>query len=296
MAKTTAELVDEALNLILSGQLHLEECPRFYEEEWPAMLGAVEVALQVNSVSHPAIVSQRPFKPLDKTAGWNNLRSQIVKTQPVPPLTSLRAPQRPALRWSSIFPRLSGTRLGRAALAGVAAIILAVTLTFAVGNSLPGDWLYRAKLGWEYIGEVTSLSPDDRAAAALNYANNRLNELEKLAFVGKPDQVAEAEGQYLRGLDASLQYTNYKNFSAYVPIYNLLNVQRDRVFRLQQIEYALGPRSQISNIIDRLDYGVFKMKPKQEGVPPVIPTPSAATVPPADLTPLPTFTPSPTGK
>jgi len=279
LAKRTADLVEEALDLIERGELTLEEGPRRYGSQWPTMRPTVEVALQVVKSSNPPLVSQRPFTPLDKTLGWQSLKAQLEVSAPVASRQLVTATQ-PTWGWNWLEAIVNsfGTKLGRAALGTMLGLALVIILIIEVNTSLPGDALYRAKLGWDYVGEVVNIDPNDRAQAALDYSQHRLNELEKLAFRGSSDQVVEAQGQYLRGVDASLRYADQKNFSAYTNVYNRLNTQRDQVFHLQQSEYIFGPHSQLNILMDRLNYGVFSLAPRLPGSqpPPVTPTPVGA--------------------
>lgn len=298
MARTAADLVEEAITLIERGEITPDEGALRYGEEWPAIRPAVELALQIRQASNPPIVSQRAFTPLNKAAGWQALKAQLevspqvskpvlskngttsrVQTPRVSARSSSRAPTaHPVWYWLEAIADFFGTKVGRAAFGTMLGLALVVALILEVNASLPGDPFYRAKLGWDHLGELTSFDPNDRAQAALNYADHRLNDLEKLAYVGKPDQILEAQGQYLLGLDASLQYSNQKNFSSYSNLYNRLNSQKDRVSQLQQNEYIFGPRSQLNILSDHLNNGVYSLAPKVPGaVPP--PTTPAATSP-----------------
>jgi hypothetical protein len=301
LAKTTTfDLVEEALTLLERGELTLEEGPSRYGLQWPAIRPAIETALRVVEAANPPIVSQRPFTPLDKTSGWQSLKAQLEVTRPAPVAAPARrvAARRPAPSWNwlEVVANFFGTKVGRAAFGTMLGLALVTILFIQVSASLPGDAFYRAKLGWDYLGEVVNIDPNDRAQAALSYSDHRLNELEKLAYVGTPNQVIEAEGQYLRGLDAGLRYADQKNFNAYGSLYDRLNDQRDRVFRLQQSEYIFGPHSQLNILADQLNSGVYTLAPK---VPGSSPTPTTGPTPvatPAAASPGATAPPSVTAK
>ncbi len=282
MVSSTADMVEEALGLIENGTFKPEDGPQRYGENWPNIRPAVETALRVTAASNPPIVSQRPFVPLDKAAGWQALKAQLeVAPQMAAPLNNPVRPvsARPQVGWLERFAHFFSTRFGRATFGAAMGMALVAILVIGVSSSLPGDVLYKAKLGWDYLGEATNLDPNDRAQAAFTYADRRLNELEKLAFVGKPDQIAEVQGQYLRGLQAGLRYTDQKNFTAFSAVYNRLNTQRERVYLLQQNEYSFGPRSQLLSLADQLDKGVFNLAPRLPGAPPVSVSTSPAASP-----------------
>jgi hypothetical protein len=134
-----------------------------------------------------------------------------------------------------------------------------------VAESRPGDLLYRARIGWEYLGEFVEVNPDQKAEVALQSADNRLSDLEKLAFVATPDQVMEVQGQYLRALEASTRYATNKDFHSYLLVYERLNEQRDRVARLQQAAYSFGPGARLDYLVNRLDDSVYSLAPKVVG-------------------------------
>ncbi len=294
MARPTADMVEEALNLIERGELTLESGALRYGEQWVTIYPAVETALQVTQAANPPLVSQRSFTPLDKAAGWNALKAQLEATRPAPVVASRRprVQPHPVYGWLEAITSFFGTRLGRASLGTMAGLAMVILLVIEINGSLPGDPLYRAKLGWDHAGELVNIDPNDRAQAAMNYADHRLNELERLAFVSTPEQVAEVQGQYLRGLDAGLHYTDNKNFTVFSSFYNRLNDQRDRVVRLQQIEYGYGPRSQLNILASKLDSGVLNISSKLPGgTPPPGPSPAAASTP----QPIGVGTPAPNG-
>lgn len=284
MATKTADLVAEALQLIEQGELSLEEGPRFYGASWVEINPAVELALLVGRAVHPPLVSQRPFQPLDKAASWNSLKAQLVAIPApvVPPKAAFNLRRWFANGVSSLGRGLVGSGFGRVAMTAMVTALMWLGLSFVIQESQPGDALYRAKLGWDYLGEVSSLAPNERAQAALNYADRRLAELEKLSFVGRPSQIEEAQAQYLRGLDASMQYSNTKGFSQFVGVYSRLSEQRQRVARLKQVEYILGPSAKVSTLLNRLDTSVNYLSsrlPGSQPPPTTTPTPQTTTTP-----------------
>ena len=279
MSNTTADLVEEALGLIEGGDLTLESGSVRYGAQWPSLRPVVETALHVQQAAQPPLVSARPFVALDKRAGWAALQSQLRTTAPLAAPSSVKivqvAPPRPVpavparAAWGVTLSRLSGPRVQRFGAMALLTLFLFLGLAFAVNDAEPGDWFYRAKLGLDHVGELTSFSLNDRAQAALNYADRRLNELEKLAGAGRAEQVTEAQGQYLRGLELSLYYAGNDKFSNYAVVYSHLNDQRDRVYRLQSYTFLTGQRPlQVSNLLQHLDAGVNILAPKVPGVPP----------------------------
>lgn len=273
MAKPIADLVEEVIILIETDELTLETARQRYAANWLAIGPAIELALQINTASQPPLISQRPFVALDKAAGWESLKTQLqAAPQPKPRLMPKREP---LLTWREWLGSLLDTRGGRTAVGALMTMLVFVTVFGGISEARPGDALYKAKLGWDFTSELTSFTPNDRTRAALAYSERRLSELERLAFVGKPEQVAEAQGQYLRGLDASLRYSDQKDFSDYNTIYTVLNKQRERVAIMTQNEYIFGTRAQISLIANRLDNDVYILAPKVPGS--VVPSEPTAT-------------------
>lgn len=272
MTKPAAELVAQALDLIERGDLILEKGPAYFGEAWPAISPAVRLALQVNRVAHPPVISQRAYTPLDLTAGWQDLQSKLVSTPQLPAPPALRREVSPLRRWLAGVRRFFQTRPGQALGGSLIGLVLVFFMGLGVAESRPGDWLYRAKLGWEFAGEYIQLDPNQKAQVALQEADNRLAELENLAYVATPAQLTEVQGQYLRALDASARYSNSPQFHSYLLVYNRLNEQRDRIFRLQQAEYTLGPGARLSYLANRLNDTVYSLAPK---------VPGATTTPPA---------------
>lgn len=278
MTKPAADLVAQALELIERGDLTLEKCPAYFGEAWAAISPAVNLALQVSRASHPPILSERPYKPLDTAASWQDLQSKLASTPQLP------APPQPISQVSPVYAWLSGlrkfwrTKPGRALGGSMIGLALAFVLGLGVASSKPGDLLYRAKLGWEFVGEYVELDPNLKAQVALQEADHRLSELENLAYGATPGQLTEVQGQYLRALDASTRYSDSPQFHSYLLVYDHLNQQRDRITRLQKAEYILGPGARLNYLANRLDDTVYTLAPKVPGAtPPPTPTPAQPT-------------------
>jgi hypothetical protein len=265
LTKVAADLVAQALDLIERGELTLEQGPVVYGEKWPTLYPALKLALQLNRTAHPPLVSERPFQPLDLTAGWQALQSQLESTPQLPALAPASAPARPFFEWWAGLLRFFQSRPGQALSGSLLGLGLVFFLVLGVAESRPGDLLYRARIGWEYLGEFVEVNPDQKAEVALQSADNRLSDLEKLAFVATPDQVMEVQGQYLRALEASTRYATNKDFHSYLLVYERLNEQRDRVARLQQAAYSFGPGARLDYLVNRLDDSVYSLAPKVVG-------------------------------
>ena len=275
MTRPAADLVAQALDLIERGDLTLEKGPEHFGEAWAAISPAVKLALQVNQISHPPIVSARPYKPLDMAAGWQDLQSKLASTPQLSAPPQPRPQASPVYGWLAGLRRFFQTRPGRALGGSLIGLGLAFVLGWGVAASRPGDLLYRAKLGWEFAGEYVELDPNLKAQVALQEADHRLAELESLAYVATPDQLTEVQGQYLRALDASARYSDSPQFHSYLLIYDHLNDQRDRIARLQQAEYIFGPGSRLNYLANRLDDTVYSLAPRVPGnTSPPTPTPT----------------------
>lgn len=287
MAISIADLVAEALTLIENSQLTLAQAANRYGEYWTEMRPFVETALHVAKAAQPSLVSDRQFTPLDKTAGWQQLRAQIVQeqTQNTPVVQKRQKVHKPRRTWGDWVALVFGTTWGRVASGTAMTLALTLFLTFSVASALPGNIFYQAKLGWDYTGELFSLTSDARAIASMKYADNRLAELERLAFVGRSDQIAEVQGQYVRALDAGLKYATTPGFNSQGNVFTSLSEQRDRLISLQRYEYALGTRSQLTNILGRVDYTVTLIAASRPGSVPANPT--APTPEPLPPTPKP---------
>ncbi len=276
MTKQAAELVAQALDLIERGNLTLENGSQVFGEAWGAVYPAVSLALQVNSASNPPLISERSFKPLDLAASWQALQTRLETTPQLAAPAQPRPVVHPLYSWMAGLRRFFITRPGQALGGSLIGLILVFFLALGVAESGPGDLLYRARLGWEYLGEFVELNPDQKAQVALHEADNRLTELENMAFVTTPAQLTEVQGQYLRALDASARYSASPQFHSYLLIYEHLNTQRDRVARLQQAEYIFGPGARLTYLVNRLNDTVYTLAPEVPG----------ATLPP-DSTPAP---------
>lgn len=284
MTKQAAELVAQALDLIEQGELTLDQVPARYGEVWPEILPAVKLALQVKLASNPPLVSSRPYQAPDLAAGWQALQAQLEMTPQLPALPQSQ-PEIPSVaRWWKGLHRFFTTKLGQAVGGSMVGLALSMLLFVGVAAAKPGDLLYRAKLGWEFVGEYIELNPDQKAEVALHSADNRLAELEQMAFVATPDQMTEVQGQYLRALDAAARYSNNPQFHSFMALYDHLTSQRDRVDRLVQAEYSFGPGARLSYMENRLNDTVFTIAPLLPGASP----PPAATPGPATPTPSPT--------
>lgn len=282
MTKQASELVAQALDLIERGDLTLEKGPQIYGEAWEAVYPAVSLALQVNLASNPPLISERSFKPLDLAAGWQALQTRLETTPQLAAPAQPRPVVPPLYPWLAWLHRFFISRPGQALGGLLMGLMLVFFLALGVAESGPGDLLYRARLGWEYLGEFVELNPDQKAQVALHQADNRLTELENMAFVATPARLTEIQGQYLRALDASARYSASPQFHSYPLIYEHLNTQRDRVTRLQQAEYILGPGARLTYLINRLDDTVYMLAPKVPGAtPPPDSTPAQTTPTPA---------------
>lgn len=284
MTKQAAEQVARALDLIEQGDLTLEKGSEIFGEAWPTLLPAVKLALQVKLASNPPMVSTRPYHAPDLSAGWQDLQSRLEMTPqlPAPPHSQPEVPL--AVRFWQYLGRFFNTKLGQAVGGSMLGLALSFFLVLGVAESKPGDLLYRARLGWEYLGEFVEVNPDQKAAVAMQYADNRLAELESMAFVATPDQLTEVQGQYLRAMDAAARYSNNQQFHSYLALYDHLTEQRDRVSRLQQAEYTFGPGARLTYLSERLNDTVFSIAPKIPGAAP----PPGSTPGPGTPTPAPT--------
>lgn len=284
MTKQAAELVAQALDLIEQGKLTLEKGPEKFGEDWPAILPAVKLALQVKLASNPPLVSARPYHAPDLSAGWQALQAQLETTPQLPTLPQPAPEIHPLARWWQALRSFLATKAGQAVGGSTVGLALSLLLVLGVAGAKPGDLLYRAKLGWEYLGEFVEINPDQKAEVALQYADNRLSELEQMAFVATPDQLTEVQGQYLRAMDAAARYSNSPQFHSFAALYDHLTAQQDWVERLAQAEYAFGPGARLNYMAARLNDTVFTIAPKLPGAAP----PPPATPGPGTPTPAPT--------
>jgi hypothetical protein len=282
LTKPAADMVAQALNMIERGDLTLEKGPEVFGEAWDLVYPAVKIALKVNLASQPPVISSRPFQPLDLSSGWHSLQSQLETTPQLAASPQPARPAQPVFEWWAWLLRFFQSRPGQALGGSLVGLVLVFVLALGVAESQPGDPLYRARLGWEYLGEFVELNPDQKALVALRSADNRLAELENMAFAAKPDQLLEVQGQYLRALDASARYSANPLFHSYLALYEQLNVQRDRVTRLQLAEYSFGPGARLQYLAGRLDDAVYIIAPRIPGYSPPAPevTPNPATPPP----------------
>ncbi len=273
MRQIPAEVIEEALTLLEQGVITLENGQRRFGEQWPALRSLLAISQRVNQAANPPLLSQRAFIPLDKTAGWQALQLQIERTPQLPALTPVGTARRSRfnpLEWlAENLVRRWGRPLAGAMLTAAVFFLLSGTINAAQ----PGDPFYRAKLGWDHLGELTSLTANERAGAALDFADRRLVEMELLAARNLPQQVEEAQGYFLRGLNNGLEQAASDNFSEFGVVYARLNEQHDRLAQLQRGQYSFGPRSQYDVLLNRLNSGVNSLAPRVPGNSTPAPTP-----------------------
>lgn len=82
------------------------------------------------------------------------------------------------------------------------ALVLALTLgsmgvVGASAASLPGDTLYPVKRGWEQARLALTLNPAADAALLASFAQERVEEIEALATMNRPEDLNQAVGDYL---------------------------------------------------------------------------------------------------
>lgn len=263
--KPADPLMTETLSPAMQRALQqFRETPPPNPETWQAGRAAFLATAQ-------QLASERvTFTPVARRKGWigSPLRSLITSLKEARPMPLL-------LRFALVVMLLAGAATG--------------TVTAAQG-SLPGTLLYPVKTAWEDTQRTFSTAPESRLEQALTMAQERVNEMERLAEQDReiPLQVAE---RYERHLNAAMQAAGelpgLQQQQAHERIQAQLvrqeEVMRQVLARMQQDAGADTPVRQMAGILlrtrDRLQDPVGDPPQERPPDPPRTPHPAVTPAP-----------------
>ncbi len=181
--------LDECISKITLGEWSLGDCKRAYPQHWDDLSGFLEVASAARANLEPPSL-RKEFRAQSKARLLNLLKAQMEPTQK--PEGS---------------PWLSRPRLLRPAVVLISMLMVVVMLASGVGvvnasaDSIPGDGLYPIKRTFEEIQLVLETSPEAEQALLLEFADERLAEMENALQAGR----AQDANQALEGYTAMVE-------------------------------------------------------------------------------------------
>ena len=193
MAEMDAQILENSLNKIQAGEATLEDCLRDHPEQAEALGSFLRTAALARMVLAPAGPTDA-FRASSEARVLNRMRDRIARPQTFkkPAHISRRLSLRPAYR-------LVGALLAAALIIGTASV------AYASGEALPGDPLYRVKIGVEQAALVLSPSAAWDARLHLGFAGRRLREAEALVGLDRDDDLAAALEGYAAALGRALE-------------------------------------------------------------------------------------------
>jgi hypothetical protein len=180
--RKAAQVLDECLRGIESGQATVEDCLRLHPELRDSLGPLLALAVQTQQGLAPAAPS-------------GGVRDQIEARL----LNRLHKETASGLRTRPPSIRRAWSRRPAFALASLALILSLLVLTTGVAHAsaeaLPGDLLYPVKHGLEQVRLALTWTPQGQAALLVELADERLSEAEALVAVGRlPDIPAALSG------------------------------------------------------------------------------------------------------
>ncbi|MFQ5943630.1 MAG: DUF5667 domain-containing protein [Anaerolineales bacterium] len=190
MPEMDPEILDRCLRRIQSGQATVDECTA----ENPAQAEMLEPLLQLAAAARVQYAVQGPSQ--DFLTHSPKRVMNVVNAR----LKTSASTRRPQLVWlgKPAF-RLAGVLIALVLLIGTAAG------ASASSDALPGDDLYGVKLGLERAALVVSLSPQGDAELLVEYANQRIAEVEELMRRGRGSDIGPALEGYEHAIQKGLE-------------------------------------------------------------------------------------------
>jgi hypothetical protein len=191
-----ATILADNLEAIEQGEMSLAECLARYPERREEMVELLGLALAIRDL--PPITPRPGFR---YTARSRLLRSVAARQQ-----VKQRGRRERVFRFS--FPNL----LLRPALSlAILIVLLVVTLSagtaYAAGSALPGDSLYSVKIAVEDARLMLSSEEGD-ASLYLQFADERLQEIDSLAAKGRYEDISTATQRFEEQLQAASETMN----------------------------------------------------------------------------------------
>ncbi len=301
MDNPTDQLIEEALTAIKRGELTPEMGPTRYRADWVKMEPHIQMALKLEK-NGQTFKAQLP--PLNLDRAWRKIELGIGKTTVTPsadsganPGLSPTTPDRTVVLSPGPGPvskpkppaKLADWR--RRPLSWAAALALFVTISFGSVAGIaqaadPGDSLYDFKLWLEDAGQVLDFSAEEKAQAALNFADHRLAEIEKLSKSGRFEYI----GLVLNKYDGAITKVKASSPTLNSNELQVLVSQQSRLTQLKGTLTSLPAGPKVVQTLDHANKQIDSLNPT-----PVPTTTTIPTVSPAPTTEVP-VTPSITTK
>jgi hypothetical protein len=286
---TREQLVDEIVEDLLKGELTLAESRTRYSEQWSDIGSSVEAAYELHSVT--TLFNEHTAQIFDKEKLWERLQSQIT-----PPANANNANF--AADSGSNLPsnvvRFEARRrfrdgwMGKVAAAMIIVMLVSGLFVASAEASSPGDFLYPTKLEIERIPEWFAFDDTSRQRLRLEYADRRLNEVEKAVSAGRYE-----------GLDKAIN-----SWSVALADAERLGLPEPQIVerrqRLQNLSDQKPLPPEVKKEIGRVVVPANRATPTATPAPTatvaptVTPAPTSAALPMVTAAPLPTVTPAPT--
>ena len=170
--RKAAQVLDECLRGIESGQVTVEDCLRLHPEFRDSLGPLLTLAVQTQQGLAPAAPSS-VVRDQTEARLLNRLHKETASGLRTPPPSIRRAwSRRPAFALASLSLILS-------------VLILTTGVAYASAEALPGDLLYPVKQGLEQARLAISTTPEGDTALLVGFADERLAEVEALAAAGR---------------------------------------------------------------------------------------------------------------
>lgn len=170
--RKAAQVLDECLRGIESGQVTVEDCLRLHPEFGDSLGPLLTLAVQTQQGLAPAAPSA-VVRDQTEARLLNRLHKVTASGLRTPPPSIRRAwSRRPAIALASLSLILS-------------LLVLTTGVAYASTEALPGDLLYPVKQGLEQARLAISTTPEGDTALLVGFADERLAEAEALAAAGR---------------------------------------------------------------------------------------------------------------
>ena len=170
--RKAAQVLDECLRGIESGQVTVEDCLRLHPEFGGSLGPLLTLAVQTQQGLAPAAPSGVVRGQIEARL-LNRVHKETASGLRTPPPSIRRAwSRRPVFALASLSLILS-------------LLVLTTGVAYASTEALPGDLLYPVKQGLEQARLAISTTPEGDTALLVGFADERLAEAEALAAAGR---------------------------------------------------------------------------------------------------------------
>ncbi len=240
-----AEILDECLLKLQSGEASLADCLRENPEQAQALLHLLAVADEVRQHLGPTTPSES-FAAASKVRLLNIMRARTKAAR------RAAAPRPRRTRW--LRPSFALASL----LLAFALITSSVGVVYASGEALPGDPLYRVKRSVEEVRLALSQSARGDANLLADFTDERLSELEALAATGRDENLAEAVDNYRNSVERLMSLVDASKASgSSVSLVDFQSLLDQHIRTLERVQGQVPQPAQeaIKSAIERSSHG-----------------------------------------